>query len=176
MYIQDDFSQDQALLSRLADEAAWAAMPRLSWWEGWWVRPPRNLWEETVAMIWQRQPGLERQIAGFEYWANVLGAEGTCYQGWHKDKDEKVYKETGEVVCPTTGTIFYCFPHDIDGGYLEIAKGEDLTDVERIEPVYNRLIIFDASRWHRVSRVYRGVRRAFLVNLWTHKPKKFEEA
>ena len=72
MFVQDDFCQDKALLARLSDGANWA--PGLNWWEGWWVRPPQNVWEETIAMVWQRQPGLETQIAGFEYWCNILDA------------------------------------------------------------------------------------------------------
>ena len=95
------------------------------------------------------------------------------FLGWHNDKDEKLYKETGQVVSPGTGTIFYCYPHEVTGGYLEIAKDEALSEVERIEPVFNRLIIFNAALWHRVSKVYGGKRRALLINLWSHKPRSF---
>lgn len=176
MFIQDGFCQDRGLLERLAAESAWSALKRLNWWDGWWVTPARNVWEEAIEAIWRRQAGIEKQIAGFEYWANTLAAGDTTYLGWHHDKDEVLYRETGRVVSPSTGTIYYAFPHQVVGGYLEISKDDSLTDIERIEPVFNRLVIFNAAQWHRVSKVYAGTRRAFLANLWQQKPKAFEAA
>jgi len=174
MFVQDGFCHDKGLLDRLADDAAWAALTKLNWWDGWWSCPARNVWEETVEAIWRRQQGIEGRIAGFEYWCNTFAAGETPFLGWHHDKDEVLYRETGKVVSPSTGTIFYAYPHQVVGGYLEISKDDTLTDIERIEPVFNRLVIFNAAQWHRVSKVYAGTRRAFLVNLWQNKPKAFD--
>ena len=56
---------------------------------------------------------------------------------------------------------------------LEIMFGNDQDIVERISPVYNRLVMFDPGQFHRVRKVYSGKRRAFIVNLWkNHTPPK----
>ena len=48
------------------------------------------------------------------------------------------------------------------------------TLVERIKPIENRLIVFDPSKWHRVSKVSKGRRKAFLSNVWLKKPITFD--
>ena len=60
---------------------------------------------------------------------------------------------------------------DIDGGYLEIfSNGED-KEPERIQPKFNRLIVFDAgNHTHCVSKVNKGLRSAIAVNLWEKAP------
>jgi len=44
------------------------------------------------------------------------------------------------------------------------------TEVERIEPLYNRMVWYNASHWHRVAPVTRGARFSLLVNLWKERP------
>ena len=43
-----------------------------------------------------------------------------------------------------------------------------------IKPMENRLVVFDPSKWHRVSKVSKGKRKAFLSNVWLSKPKTFD--
>ena len=38
--------------------------------------------------------------------------------------------------------------------------------IERIKPVYNRMVIFDGSNLHRVSPVINGDRWTFAVDAW----------
>ena len=76
---------------------------------------------------------------------------------------------------------------NLDGGYLEIApdqnirKGRPLDTytinhhTERYMPLENRLIIFNPSRLHRVSKIHKGIRKAFLANAWTKKPSTFDK-
>ena len=89
----------------------------------------------------------------------------------HLDKDENLWKETGEISSPIVGTVFYPIQMEIEGGYLEIfSKGTD-QEPERIEAKYNRLIIFDAGGVeHRVTNVTKGLRSAIAINLWDTKP------
>jgi len=42
--------------------------------------------------------------------------------------------------------------------------------IERIEPIYNRLIWLNVSHWHRVAPITAGARFTFAVNLWKTKP------
>jgi hypothetical protein len=174
MHIQDQFISDPELLDLLAQEKTWAELKGLNWWDGWWRGEPRNLWERVIELIWRPQ-GVEGQIAGFEYWGNVFDAKTRSFLPWHADKDEVLLRRSGKMVGPMVGTIYYGFPHDPVGGYLEIAREESQTEVERIAPVFNRLIIFDAHVPHRVTRIYGGLRYGFQVNLWKTKPETFAD-
>ena len=182
MYLQDDFCNDQNLLQQVTDPALWRK--GFNWWDGWDKQPPRNIWEQIIQYVWQREPGIVSQMAGFEYWCNVQKPSGKFALDWHQDKDEVLQAQTGQISCPAIGTIYYCFPHQVTGGCLEVMPETwtqmpppipPIDDLERVRPIYNRLVIFDASRWHRVAPIVTGTRYAFLVNLWTHKPKTFQD-
>lgn len=174
MIIQDDFCPDPKALDFLSQHNVWEPMlGKFHWWSGWWKEAPRNNWEAVIQNIWKNR-GVEQQIAGFEYWCNILSADSeTDHLGWHRDKDEALKAAQGKTVCPAMGTVFYGFPHKIEGGFLELACDDTFNDVERIAPIYNRLVIFDASRQHRVTRVYRGQRYGLQINLWVEKPMTF---
>ena len=178
MFIQDDFCPDEKILDKLSDIRVWESLQGKScWWEGWWAQEPRNVWEYIIQMIWSSR-GAESKIAGFEYWCNILDADNQAvnHLGWHIDKDEKLKQETGENVCPIAGTIFYGYPHNLSGGFLEIATEPTFTDSERISAKYNRVIIMDVSKQHRVSRIYRGIRVGLQINLWKIKPTLFADS
>ena len=55
-----------------------------------------------------------------------------------------------------------------------IEFGFEKAHIERIKPIENRLIIFDSFKWHRVCKVSKGRRKAFLSNAWLKKPKTFD--
>ena len=175
MFVQDDFCRDSALLEALNDAAVWeAAVGKFNWWSGWQSQQPVDIWQQVIKGIWGGHE-IVKSIAGFEYWVNVLNADSqkTNHLGWHVDKDEALHKRTGKTVCPIIGSVFYGFPHQLDGGFLENSLETTFTDVERIAPVYNRLIIFNVANQHRVSRVYKGTRYSFQVNLWKALPETF---
>ena len=175
MYIQDDFCPDKKILLELSKPSVWQSMVGKScWWDGWWKSDSRNIWEHIIKMIWLPR-GVENHISGFEYWCNILSADdkNLNHLGWHRDKDEKLKEDTGKIISPLVGTIFYGFPHELEGGFLEISCEDTFTDIERIFPKYNRIIIMDVSKQHRVSRIYKGKRFGFQINLWKSKPTTF---
>ena len=140
-----------------------------SWWDG--ITKPKNVWEKLINLIWIKSFELDvSKISGFEYWCNQTSAGDEL--DWHQDKDELLYEQKKITVCPKISTVYYGFPHKVNGGYLEIAKEQEDNDieVERIEPVYNRLVIFDPSLWHRVAPIRSGYRYGFQVNIWEKKP------
>ena len=140
-----------------------------SWWDG--ITEPNNVWEKLIKLIWIKTFNINvSEIAGFEYWCNQTYAGEEL--DWHQDKDEPLYEQKKTTVCPKISTVYYGFPHKVNGGYLEIAKEQEDNDieVERIEPVYNRLVIFDPSFWHRVAPIRSGYRYGFQVNIWEEKP------
>jgi len=105
----------------------------------------------------------DRHWDHFEYWVNITDPRGGL--DWHQDKDEDL-AEQGRLVCPKAGAVWYGFPHVVSGGYLEIINEEPESDVERIQPVYNRVVVFDVSKTHRVAPILFGTRYGFQVNLW----------
>ncbi len=176
MFVCDGFLRDPALLEALRDKDIWRRVPAYNWWEGWWRAPPANPLEAAVQAIWQGQID-EQNVAGFEYWFNDLSAGATLK--WHRDCDEAIRKRDGRYDCPQVGHIYYATVEDVDGGFLEVSDKASLievesSDLERIRPVENRLVIFNPSFWHRVTRLARGRRIAFLANLWTRKPHTFD--
>ena len=95
------------------------------------------------------------------------------------DKDEDLWHDTGQVVSPAVGTIFYpCQCNDdIEGGKLIIWNTKEeaiIDDYELIAPKFNRLVIFDASQLHGVQMVKKGTRKAIAINLWAKKPQTFQ--
>lgn len=128
---------------------------------------PTNVWETLAANIWsQHFPKGSSSVSplGYEYWGNSI-APGQVLD-WHKDKDEHLYAASSEPICPKVGAIYYPFNDPFEGGFLEVALQDDFDRIERFEAKPNRLIIFDPSSYHRVTKVYSGHRKAFVVNVW----------
>ena len=137
---------------------------------------PSNIWEHLATKIWQyvgdNHLKLPEQYDGIEYWNNIMSVPGRRQDlPWHFDKDEFLYdRGNGELTTPHIGSVYYAHKDLPTEGYLEIKRGELEVDVERIQPVPNRLIIFDSGTVHRVTHVTEGMRRCFATNLWINKP------
>jgi len=86
------------------------------------------------------------------------------------------WNETGEVIRPKIGTVFYFNPEvdNSEGGYLQLwdTYNSDATNLpyELIRPKFNRLVIFDAGKLHAVQEVTKGIRHAVAINLWSQAP------
>lgn len=174
------------MLESLADPAVWERC------KGRWLqwldrsRAPRTVWEQLVRQVWHGHPAASR-AAGFEYWCNVLH-DGDRPLGWHADADA-IRQLRREVALPELGAVFYGFPHQVEGGDLQIAPlharprvaaaqagpeatrepgeweeetGECEEGCERVQPEYNSLVVFDVRRLHRVGR-FNGSRYSFQV-------------
>ena len=174
MILIDNYLQDKKILEEIQKEENWINFPTYNWWDGWWVCEPRNIMEKLIELIWKKL-SVENKIAGFEYWSNSQKADQ--YLDWHFDKDEKLKSTNGKILSPSIGHIFYLTVENLKGGFLEISsnnKVDDHENFERIKPIENRLIIFNPSVSHRVTKIYEGNRRAFLANAWSKKPLTFE--
>ena len=84
------------------------------------------------------------------------------------------YEDLGQQ--PNPWAIEPTIPLASSGGYYHTWKelGFRKDHIERIKPIENRLVVFDPSKWHRVSKVSKGKRKAFLSNAWSTKPKTFD--
>lgn len=98
-------------------------------------------------------------MAGCEYWAHY----GTR-PDWHIDKDEELYKISGNLSCPICSIVYYA---DID-----VAGGEFMTETITVAPVTNRMLIFSPGLMHGVAK-FEGTRLSVAVNPWVNKPLGF---
>eukprot|EP00979_Chaetoceros_neogracilis_P019449 scaffold12369_cov256-Chaetoceros_neogracile.AAC.3 len=179
--VTDAFITDQTLLNKLQDVHIWeecnAAEPK--WWNG--KTKPKNIWEELSEMIWEGRSELEA-TAGFEYWCDIL-SDGESLP-WHIDKDEVEFEKSDNLITPLMGSVYFGFEHRFDngGGHFYLIDADTRHnphefDVSRRDEIvaiasgFNRLIHFNASKWHRVSGVTGGKRYTFAVNANSHKPK-----
>lgn len=184
--IISNFIDDPRILKQLTDHREWFSCyentrgSKTHWYDK--NKEPSSIWEYLALRMWQDQPFLQTEdFAGFEIWCNILTPEGPLT--WHVDKDQILYQKSGgnELSLPLYGSVFYGYPHEHTGGFLEILKydtaswpeGMDEPDpesVERIEAEYNRLVVFNASKFHRVSPIYSGARVTLAVNVWKKRP------
>jgi hypothetical protein len=134
----------------------------------------RNVEESTFI---QANP----DFAGYEIWCNILSPMAPL--SYHVDKDQLAYQESDgqNVSSPLYGSVFYGYVHDFEGGLLEILPYDpydvptdmehpDPDEIERIQAEYNRLILFNATKFHRVSPIARGHRVTLAVNVWKGLP------
>lgn len=192
MVIIDNFVRDTKLLEKLQSNTLWNSTTEYLWLEKDFV-PESCVLQELIYYIWKENCPLNnnlKYIKGFEYWTGVYEEndrrerkdveDNNFYHLFkHQDKDETQWEQTGEVVSPKIGTIFY--PHQennfVKGGDLKIweTKTVPISNVsfELIRPKFNRLIIFDPSYLHAVTMVTQGIRRAIAINLWEDKPSTF---
>jgi hypothetical protein len=138
---------------------------------------PKNIWEQMVNRIWDTVSSygvLPLEYDGVEYWNNIMSIPGSRQDlPWHFDKDEYLYNGgIGELRTPYVGSVYYAHKQMPTEGYLEIQRGEGEGDVERLEPMPNRLIIFDSGTIHRVTHITSGLRRCFATNIWINKPSE----
>jgi len=173
MIVIDDFIKDESLLNDLKNDTTFFNDKSYMWWDGWWNSPTDTLKKRLIEYIWgENSPYEPLSITGFEYWTGIYSEfEEKDELPFHFDKDEAHYWRTNEIITPIIGTVYYPWENDIDGGYLEIyPHGED-GEPERLEPKYNRLVIFPAGAHpHRVTKVTRGTRHAIAINLWDIEP------
>jgi len=170
MLLLDDFIKEgSGVCQKLEGPNAWQSLPRDTAWlsiEDYNNSRNWSVWTEIIQKMYGQLPlEVKDKIKGFEYWGNQIAGYDSL--PWHQDKDEHAFASSGSTVSPNIGFVYYPYVDLFTGGYLEVAVNDDFDEIERIQPKFNRLIMFDPSQYHRVSRVHTGSRRAFIVNVWT---------
>ena len=95
-------------------------------------------------------------IVGYETWFNKTNL------GWHKDKDESVWKLTRKEVFPLNTIVYYPLVENlIDGNFV--------TEGMAITPRTNRMILMSPGILHCVQP-FQGNRLALTINPWNRKP------
>ena len=176
----DNFIQDEKLLAEIEqNKASIFKDPGVyKYYEGWWNSPEDNTTKKIIEYCWGDACPISRlfEIHGFEYWTGIQSAK-TQDADWaddlplHLDKDEAWWEETGEIITPVMGSIYYPPGQDFKGGDLVIyTDGPDSTP-ETVKAKPNRFIIFGAGQYsHAVTTVTEGIRHAIAINLWESEP------
>jgi hypothetical protein len=81
----------------------------------------------------------------------------------HYDKDEILYRISGEIFMPIFSSVYYPRTVNVGGGELELPG-------VRILPRTNRAVIFPGCLPHRVLAVTAGIRRSIAINGWSTPP------
>ncbi len=162
MIIIDDFIKDEKILKHFSYKETWDALDieeEFTTWNG------LDFIEDSILgdFIWEVKNKFwgDKTWSIFEYWINRT--DSRFIVDWHVDKNEALAEE-GDIVSPQIGAVWYGYPHEIVGGYLEIST--DPGQLQRIKPVYNRIVVFDVTEYHRVSPVLNGTRYGLQLNLW----------
>ena len=169
MIIIDNFLSD-AQWAKFTYEGLWYK-PKTYQWFGM-DQPPRNVWDEIAFHIWSYVDSRGYvDLGGFdgiEHWTNIMTPDGHADLPLHYDKDEYLWRETGEIRVPKIGSVLYAHDEQPTGGYLEMIDENGVS--ERIAPIPNRLIIFPSGLPHQVTETTSGIRKVFATNIWTDKP------
>ena len=176
----DNFIQDPELLKEIEDNYndIFKDPGKYKYWNGWWNNPANNTTKKVIEYVWGPNCPISKSynIDGFEYWTGIQSAKDVDTR-WkdglpiHFDKDEAWWKETGEVISPVIGSVYYPAGQDFDGGELAVYTDGRDSSPEVVKAKPNRFVIFKAGHdLHMVNTVTRGIRNAIAINLWENEP------
>lgn len=165
MIILDDFIRNEYLLTTFSDNKYWKKLENEP--EGTRYTNVNHIPYKAVNQLIceiKNTFWTNKNWEALEYWVNITYKYAEL--DWHVDKNERLAEEEDKIICPQIGAVWYGHPdvRTVRGGYLEIQN--DNGDLERIRPVYNRIVVFDVSQEHRVAPIHNGTRFGFQVNLW----------
>ena len=157
------------------EEYAYTPMGEYFFWEVDNFNKPNSPIEDTLRHIWKDVINPYEYSGGvIKYWINK--SEGLSKGIWHVDFD-------GEL------SAVYYTKIDCLGGYLELCDNENSlsqqefkdyikgldpqTQVQRIQPITNRAVIYDSHKIHRVSKTYNGIRECLASTIYHKKPVDF---
>jgi len=162
-------------------------MEYYTFWEFKHFNNPTTKMEEALHHIWKDLVDpKDYPDGGIEYWINK--SNGMSKGIWHLDLVEA---EQAMKYHPAVMSVAY-YPYiDCVGGFLEICDNENRpskqefkdylrgldpqTQVERIKPITNRAVFYNADRIHRVAKTYKGVREVLASSVWKKKPLTFND-
>ena len=166
----DNFLPPGSLLEDLSSEKLWEGSTSATWLPR--GINPKGPVESLVYDVWNNLYKVQ-EAEGYEYWVNELASEPPFPNtlNWHLDKDEELNSATESLSTPVIGMVYYAHTKTPVGGYLEVAHSEEPSDIERIRPLPNRLVLLEVGNYlHRVSPVVKGIRRTIASNVWMKKP------
>lgn len=170
---------DEDILNEIKNDANFFGTPGeyYYWQGGWWNNDTNTLKKKLIKAIWGENCPISSSfnIDGFEYWTGIQTADPENGHSdtlpFHYDKDEALFAQTGEIVTPIIGTVYYPGIEEWEGGDLAIYTDGPDKSPEIIKAKPNRLIIFGAGDYiHEVKPVTKGTRHAIAINLWDQRP------
>lgn len=185
MLVIDNFLP-KAELERLRDDKYWQKpiSGRFVIQDYWNLASDHIIYMHTAKMMFEwgcmRDPLLKKAYnisSGIEWWTHLFPYTNVNDRGdpmeirkgldWHKDKDEILYKRTKEIISPLAVAVLYVHDdEEVDTmGHLELEYKTNYT--QEIDPIPNRLVIFDGTKLHRVTEGTNiKKRKSLIANLW----------
>ena len=86
---------------------------------------------------------------------------------WHYDKHENLFGKQGILAFPICSCVYYpSMDHELIGGELML-QNKTGNRHDRIQPIPNRLVLFDPGVLHCVN-AFRGKRTSININPWQY--------
>jgi len=151
MVVVDNYIENQRLLTKVNNDPFFN-IPDHHWWGEFWVNSFSSLRQEVIShLLLQNKRFVDTDVSGFKHWVSQCTEETS--QNFTYDKDEECFNETGEYSYPEVGAIYFHDPvTDNNESFLKIWDGEiDSSSYELVKPKYNRLVIFDISKFHSIQ-------------------------
>lgn len=196
MIVFDDFISDENIIRQINEPRThdeknfWRG--EFDLYKGWEKSGTGCLVHEFIKHIFTDNR-LESQNAGvnfYEFWTNTINPQNVQErhgEAWgmspHFDKDECLYRYKDIYHHPKIGIVYYgskdiervvggefCFWPEVDTSFDLREEVALPSNYKVVSPVFNRLILFDASKLHGVKEVEFGTRKVIAVNLWEEKP------
>lgn len=176
MIVVDNYIEDKRLLTKVND-GPFFNNPEPYWWGGFWIEPFSSLRQEVISHLFLHSKRfVDIDVSGFKHWVSEC-KEGITPEPF-RDKDEECFNETGEYSYPVVGAIYFHDPatDKTEGNYLQIWDGDPSTSsYELVRPKYNRLVIFDMSKYHILQPPTKGSYNYLNISFWKNPIWRFEQ-
>lgn len=175
MIVVDNYIEDKRLLTRVNNDPFFNKSEPY-WWGEWWVQPFTSLRQEVITHLFaQSKRFVNTDVSGFKHWVDECKEDYSPEPTF--DKDEECFKETGEYSYPKIGAIYFHEPKtdEVEGGWLQIWDDQTTSSpYELVRPKYNRLVIFDMSKFYTIQTPTKGSYNYLNVSFWDNPIWRFE--
>ena len=130
---------------------------------------------EYLVELMMKHPAIRKEYpferaAGFEYWPTVTTQHSVSEDpeyalDIHSDFDILRYETTDEVRHPLFGAVIYFGNEDVTGGDLRVWEDDEET-CKIVEPIGNRIVLFQSDKPHGITSVSTGIRKSIAINFW----------
>lgn len=132
------------------------------WDEYNWEFRAENPFVNKVLKTASRYYDME-ELGWYEAWTHTNSRP----MEWHYDKHEKLFEKDGTLAFPICSCVYYPYMDKaLIGGEL-LLQNKSVLRYDRVQPIENRLVLFDAGVYHSVN-AFRGKRTSININPWQY--------
>jgi hypothetical protein len=128
----------------------------------WFNLPVKREYQKQILEYVKDYVPIDNAV-GIEEWGHV--PETLPFPQKHLDKDEELYKSTGELKFPLCSCIYY---HKIEN----LVGADLMVETHKITPESNMLVLLKPGIWHEITQYTSGTRTAVMINVWDYRLAK----